>query len=358
MASFPLPPTEILALLRRGVMIPAHPLALNAQRKFDEKRQRALTRYYCAAGAGGVAVGVHTTQFEIREPKFGLYEPVLSLAAETLDDNVAATGKILIRVAGIAGPTAQAVHEAKIAVNLGYHVGLVSLGALREASNAELLSHLRAIAEIIPIMGFYLQPAVGGRVLSFDFWREAAEIENLVAIKMAPFNRYYTIDVLRAVAASGRGQEIALYTGNDDNIVLDLLSAFRFGQEQSRVPLRIVGGLLGHWAVWTKKAGELLEEIHTLLKKQQAIPSELLALASQITDCNAAFFDPQNNFAGCIAGIHEVLRRQGLLEGRWTLNPNEDLSPGQLAEIDRVYAAYPHLNDDAFVRENLDKWMK
>ncbi|NUM75908.1 dihydrodipicolinate synthase family protein [candidate division KSB1 bacterium] len=354
MATFPLPPPEILALLHRGVVIPAHPLALNAQRKFDEKRQRALTRYYCAAGAGGVAVGVHTTQFEIREPKFGLYEPVLSLAAETLDGIVAATGKILIRIAGIAG----AVREAKAAVNLGYHVGLVSLGALREASNAELLSHLRAIAEIIPIMGFYLQPAVGGRVLSFDFWREAAEIENLVAIKMAPFNRYYTIDVLRAVAASGRSKEIALYTGNDDNIVLDLLSAFRFGQEQSRVALRIVGGLLGHWAVWTKKAVELLEEIHALVKKQQAIPSELLTRAIQITDCNAAFFDPQNNFAGCIAGIHEVLRRQGLLEGRWTLNPNEDLSPGQLAEIDRVYAAYPHLNDDVFVMENLEKWQR
>lgn len=358
MATFPLPPPEILALLHRGVVIPAHPLALNAQRKFDEKRQRALTRYYCAAGAGGVAVGVHTTQFEIREPKFGLYEPVLSLAAETLDDIVATTGKILIRVAGIAGPTAQAVREAKTAVNLGYHVGLVSLGALREASTTELLSHLRAIAEIIPIMGFYLQPAVGGRVLSFDFWREAAEIENLVAIKMAPFNRYYTIDVLRAVAASGRSQEIALYTGNDDNIVLDLLSAFRFGQEQSRVPLRVVGGLLGHWAVWTKKAVELLKEIHTLVKKQQAIPSELLTRAIQITDCNAAFFDPQNNFAGCIAGIHEVLRRQGLLEGRWTLNPNEDLSPGQLAEIDRVYTAYPHLNDDVFVMENLEEWLR
>lgn len=357
MATSPLPPPEILALLRRGVVIPAHPLALNAQRQFDEKRQRALTRYYCAAGAGGVAVGVHTTQFEIREPKFGLYEPVLSLAAETLDDIVAATGKTPIRVAGIAGPTAQAVREAKIAVDLGYHLGLVSLGALREASKTELLTHLRAIAEVIPIMGFYLQPAVGGRVLSFDFWRKAAEIENLVAIKMAPFNRYYTIDVLRAVAASGRSQEIALYTGNDDNIVLDLLSTFRFGQEQNRVALRIVGGLLGHWAVWTKKAVELLEEIHTLVKKQQAIPSELLTQAIQITDCNAAFFDPQNNFAGCIAGIHEVLRRQGLLEGRWTLNPNEGLSPGQLQEIDRVYAAYPHLNDDEFVKENLQEWL-
>ncbi len=358
MPSFPLPPPEILALLRRGVVIPAHPLALNAQRQFDEKRQRALTRYYCAAGAGGVAVGVHTTQFEIRDPKFGLYEPVLSLAAETLNKIVAATGKTLVRVAGIAGPTAQAVREARTAVNLGYHLGLVSLGALREAGNAALLSHLRAIAEIIPIMGFYLQPAVGGRVLRYDFWREAAEIENLVAIKIAPFNRYYTIDVLRAVAASGRGQEIALYTGNDDNIVLDLLSAFRFGNKDNFATLRIVGGLLGHWAVWTKKAVELLEEIHVIVQKQQAIPSELLTKANQITDCNAAFFDPQNNFAGCIAGIHEVLRRQGLLQGRWTLNPNEDLSPGQLAEIDRIYAAYPHLNDDAFVRENLEEWLR
>ncbi len=358
MTSFPFPPSEVLALLRRGVVIPAHPLALNQNRRLDERRQRALTRYYCAAGTGGVAVGVHTTQFEIRDAKIGLYEPVLALAADTLDHIVAATGKTLVRIAGIAGQTAQAVQEARIAVGLGYHLGLVSLGALRHASHAELLSHLRAIAEIIPIMGFYLQPAVGGRVLNFDFWREAVEIENLLAIKIAPFNRYYTLDVLRAVAASGRGQEIALYTGNDDNIVLDLLSAFRFEDKGNAATKRIVGGLLGHWAVWTKRAVELLEEIHVLVHQRQAISPELLIKAQQITDCNAAFFDSQNSFAGCIAGIHEVLRRQGLLEGRWTLNPNEDLSPGQLAEIDRVYAAYPHLNDDEFVRENLEEWLR
>ncbi|MGH7491636.1 MAG: dihydrodipicolinate synthase family protein [bacterium] len=358
MTSLPSPPSEVLALLRRGTVIPAHPLALNSNRRLDEKRQRALTRYYCAAGAGGVAVGVHTTQFEIRDPKIGLYEPVLALAADTLDQIAAATGKTIIRIAGIAGPTAQAVKEARIGVALGYHLGLVSLGALRHATNAELLSHLRALAEIIPIMGFYLQPAVGGRVLQYDFWRQAVEIENLLAIKIAPFNRYYTIDVLRAVAASGRRQEIALYTGNDDNIVLDLLSAFQFGNENDLGPVRIVGGLLGHWAVWTKRAVELLEEIHTLVQQRHTIPPDLLIKAQHITDCNAAFFDPQNDFAGCIPGIHEILRRQGLLEGRWTLKPDEDLSAGQLEEIDRVYAAYPHLNDENFVREGLDEWLK
>jgi dihydrodipicolinate synthase/N-acetylneuraminate lyase len=358
MTSLPFPPSDVLALLRRGMVIPAHPLALDQNRRLDEKHQRALTRYYCAAGAGGVAVGVHTTQFEIRDPKIGLYEPVLALAADTLDQIAAAKGNTVVRIAGIAGPAAQAVHEAKIAVALGYHLGLVSLGALHRATNAELLLHLRAIAETIPIMGFYLQPAVGGRVLNFDFWREAVEIENLCAVKIAPFNRYYTLDVLRAVAASGRDQEIALYTGNDDNIVLDLLSEFRFRHENRFVALRSTGGLLGHWAVWTKRAVELLEEIHAIVQQQRAIPPDLLVKAQQITDCNAALFDPQNNFAGCIPGIHEVLRRQGLMQGRWTLNPHEDLSPGQLAEIDRVYAAYPYLNDDTFVRENLEHWLR
>ncbi len=353
-----LPPAEILTALRRGVVIPAHPLALNSQRRLDERRQRALTRYYCAAGAGGLAVGVHTTQFEIRHPKIGLYEPVLALAADTLDQSEAKTGARLIRIAGIAGPTPAAVREAEIAVGLHYHIGMVSLGALAQASEAELLAHLRTISVVIPIMGFYLQPAVGGRRLSFDFWRAAAEIENLVAIKIAPFNRYSTLDVLRAVAASSRRDQIALYTGNDDSIVLDLLSGFRFNAGAAAAPLRIVGGLLGHWAVWTKRAVELLAEIHALLQQAQPIPAELLIKAHQVTDCNAAFFDPQNNFAGCIAGIHEVLRRQGLLAGRWTLNPQEDLSPGQMAEIDRVYAAYPHLNDDEFVRENLEEWLR
>lgn len=329
--------------LRAGLVIPAHPLALTAERKLDEPRQRALTRYYLAAGAGGIAVGVHTTQFEIRDPKYGLLDPVLSLAAEETRNTDA------IRIAGITGSLAQATREAELAVKLGYHAGLLSLGALRSAPVPQLLAHARAVASIIPVFGFYLQPAVGGRILPYEFWREFAEIENVVAIKMAPFNRYQTIDVLRAVAESGRAGEIALYTGNDDNIVLDLLTGFRFGGRT----VRVAGGLLGHWAVWTRRAVELLECIH------HAAPSnELLTRAVEITDSNAAFFDTANQFHGCIAGIHEVLRRQGLLAGRWCLNPEEDLSPGQMEEIDRVYRVYPHLNDDAFVREHLDEWLR
>ena len=351
----PLSP-QIRAALHRGLVIPAHPLALTADRKLDEKHQRALTRYYCAAGAGGIAVGVHTTQFEIRDPKFGLYQPVLNLAAEMMDEFVAQTGNIIVKIAGIVGPTSQAVAEARFAVEEGYHLGLVSLGALRAASPDELLAHLRAVAEIIPLMGFYLQPAVGGRILDFNFWRQAAEIENLLAIKIAPFNRYQTLDVVRAVAVSSRAAEIALYTGNDDNLVADLLTKFSFGKNGKTK--RIVGGLLGHWAVWTKSAVALLQEIHDIAENNQPIPNELLTRAQQITDANAAFFDPQHNFAGCIAGLHEVLRRQGLMAGRWTLNPNEDLSPGQMEEIDRVYQAYPHLHDDAFVAENLAAWLR
>jgi hypothetical protein len=352
----PLPPPPIIAALRRGLVIPAHPLALTANRKLDENHQRALTRYYCAAGAGGVAVGVHTTQFEIRDPKVGLYQPVLILAAETMDEFTAQTGSAVVKIAGIVGPTSQAVAEAKFAVDNKYHLGLVSLGALREAENAKLISHLRSIAEIIPVMGFYLQPAVGGRGLDFKFWREVTEIENLLAIKISPFNRYQTLDVVRAVAESGRANEIALYTGNDDNIVVDLLAKFSF--EKNGKTKHIVGGLLGHWAVWTKPAVALLNEIHRLVDSDKLIPGELLTRAQQITDANAAFFDPPHNFAGCIAGLHEVLRRQGLLAGRWTLNPNEDLSPGQMGEIDRVYQAYPHLHDDEFVAENLAAWLR
>src|SRR5712691_189769 len=326
--------------LRHGVVIPAHPLALTAECKLDERRQRALTRYYLAAGAGGVAVGVHTTQFEIRD--CGLLAPVLELAMEELRRAES------IRIAGIVGKTAQAVKEAELAVRLGYHAGLLSLGAMASASIAELLDQARTVASVIPLFGFYLQPAVGGRVLPYEFWRAFAEIENVVAIKMAPFNRYQTIDVVRAVAQSGRAEEIALYTGNDDNILADLLTPFRFG----KTTVRIVGGLLGHWAVWTRRAVELLE----CVKKGPAL-EDSLTRAIEITDCNAAFFDAANGFRGCIAGIHEVLRRQGLLAGRWCLNPAEDLSPGQMEEIDRVYSAYPHLNDDDFVRQHLDEWM-
>jgi dihydrodipicolinate synthase/N-acetylneuraminate lyase len=330
--------------LLEGVVIPAHPLALTAERKLDERRQRALTRYYLAAGAGGVAVGVHTTQFAIRTA--GLFRPVLELAMEEL------RGRGAVKIAGIVGGTAQAGAEAECAAELGYDVGLVSLSALADANIGEMIEHVTAVAAILPVMGFYLQPAVGGRVLPFDFWRRFAEIENVVAVKIAPFNRYQTLDVVRAVAASGR-DDIALYTGNDDNIVVDLLTRFRVGAKC----LRMRGGLLGHWAVWTRKAVEMLARIRGTADGV-LLDAEWLTLAGQVTDSNAAFFDAANGFKGCIAGIHEVLRRQGLMAGRWCLDPREDLSPGQMEEIDRVYRAYPELNDDAFVGEHLAEWMQ
>jgi dihydrodipicolinate synthase/N-acetylneuraminate lyase len=335
---------EKLALLRKGVVIPAHPLALTAARKLDERRQRALTRYHLAAGAGGIAVGVHTTQFAIREA--GLLEPVLRQAAEEEEKHPPLT----LKIAGICGPTKQAAAEAALARDLGYDIGLLSLAALKDASEDRLIAHAEAVGGTIPIFGFYLQPAVGGRVLPYSFWRRFAELPSVVGIKMAPFNRYQTLDVLRAVAESGRADEIALYTGNDDNLLLDLLTEFRFGEKR----LRIVGGLLGHWSVWTRKAVELLAEVH----RAPGPTPELLTRAAQITDANAAFFDAANGFRGCIAGLHEVLRRQGLLEGLWCLDPEEGLSPGQKEEIDRVYRAYPALNDDAFVAQYRDLWLR
>jgi dihydrodipicolinate synthase/N-acetylneuraminate lyase len=351
-------PEEIAALLRKGVVIPAHPLALTSSRRLDEVRQRALTRYYLAAGAGGVAVGVHTTQFEIRNPKFNLFRPVLELAAETVRDWTRRHEESVLLIAGICGSTAQAVAEAGTARDLGFHAGLLSLGAMRDASDDELIDHARAVAGVLPLFGFYLQPAAGGRLLPYSFWRRFVEIENVAAIKIAPFNRYQTLDVLRAVASAGRAADIALYTGNDDNIVVDLLTAFRFPSPGGAACLRIAGGLLGHWAVWTRRAVEMLENIHAAVEKNSDVPPSWLTLAAEVTDANSALFDPQHNFAGSIAGIHEVLRRQGLLQGRWCLNPAEDLSPGQMEEIDRVCAAYPHLNDDAFVASGLSSWMR
>lgn len=309
------------ARLRQGMVIPAHPLALTADRKLDETRQRGLTEYYVQSGAGGIAVGVHTTQFAIRER--GLYELVLALAADIPN---------VVRIAGVCGPTGQAVKEAECAARLGYHAGLLSLAALTSATINELIEHARAVGQIIPIFGFYLQPAVGGRELPYSFWARFAELESVVAIKVAPFNRYQTLDVTRAVASSGRAQDIALYTGNDDHIVLDLLSA------------PFTGGLLGHWAFWTRRAVELLERTRNAKQSAQIDPA-LFALADQITDANAAIFDSANGFRGCIPGIHEILRRQGLLAGRWCLDEHEELSPGQLDEIDRVCTAYPWLAD-------------
>jgi len=347
---------RIHQLLKTGTVIPAHPLALDASRRLDERRQRALSRYYVAAGVGGLAVGVHTTQFAIREPHIGLLEPVLSLAAEEMDRADKTRDVPLVRVGGICGRTEQAVAEARLLRDLRYSAGLLSLAAVKDLDDKSLVGHCKEIAEILPLIGFYLQPAVGGRVLSYNFWREFVEIENLVAIKIAPFNRYHTLDVVRAVAQSGR--EIALYTGNDDNIVIDLITPYRFQVNGKQKELRIVGGLLGHWAVWTKRAVELLAECHGSANAAQAVAQSLLEKAVHVTDCNAAFFDSANEFAGCIAGLHEVLRRQGLFEGVWCLDPRETLSPGQKEEIDRVCLAYPSLNDDEFVREGRDKWLK
>jgi len=337
-------------LLHEGTVIPAHPLALNEKRQLDERRQRALTRYYLAAGAGGVAVGVHTTQFEIRE--HGLLRPVLELAAQTVDKE---TNRPVLKIAGICGPTEQALREAQLAASLGYDMGLLSSG-LADWSEEALLDRAKQVADIIPVFGFYLQPAVGGRVLSYDFWHTFSEIENVIAIKMAPFNRYQTLDVVRAVCDSERRDNIALYKGNDDNIVTDLLTPYKFNVEGEIIQKYIVGGLLGQWAVGTKRAVELLDEVKRLRQKE-TIPTEMLTRGLELTDVNAALFDVANNFRGCIAGIHEVLKRQGLLEGTWCLNPIECLSPGQVAEIDRVHKAYPHLNDDAFVKAHLHEWL-
>jgi dihydrodipicolinate synthase/N-acetylneuraminate lyase len=347
-------PSSWRTALRQGIVIPAHPLALTAARKLDERRQRALTRYYLDAGAGGIAVGVHTTQFGIRSPKVALYRPVLELAAETAAEWEARRARRVVRVAGVIGPTRQAVAEAETAAGLGYHLGLLGLGgAMARASDTELIAHARAVGQVIPLMGFYLQPAVGGRLLSHRFWRRFVELPSVVAIKIAPFNRYATLDVIRAVVDAGRQPDVALYTGNDDSIVMDLLTPYPGGA-------RMVGGLLGHWAFWTRSAVKVHRRLSPRAKRggQSRPGSGLLTLAAQTTDANGAIFDAANEFRGCIPGIHEVLRRQGLLRGRWCLDPNEELSPGQAGEIDRVCRAYPHLADDDFVRARVDAWMR
>ena len=348
-------PAASLALLRRGTAIPAHLLALDGERRFDARRQRAMSRYYLDAGAGGLAVGVHSTQFAIRE--VGLYEPVLSLAMEAARDWEPIGGqRPLFMVAGLAGKTAQAVKEAGIARGLGYHAGLLSLAAMKGASEDELIAHSKTVADVMPLVGFYLQPAVGGIELPASFWQRFAAIDNVVAIKMAPFNRYRTLDVLRGVVAARAEERVTLYTGNDDHIVLDLLAPFTFQRDGQDVTVRIKGGLLGHWSVWTKRAVELLDRIHAAVASGNVSP-ELLALDAQVTDCNSALFDVAHVFRGCIAGCHEILRRQGLLQGTWCLDPDEGLSPGQASELTRVHDAYPHLHDDAFVAANRERWL-
>ncbi|MFB3895893.1 MAG: dihydrodipicolinate synthase family protein [bacterium] len=340
-------------LLNRGIVIPASPLALDKNRKLDESHQVAVYNYYAAAGAGGIAVGVHTTQFEIRNPEFGLFEPVLRLASATIDELSEKYQRPILKIAGVCGKTEQAIQEAELAVNLGYDIGLLSLSALKNAADDELIEHCDRISRIIPVMGFYLQPAVGGRILSYTFWRKFAELDHVVAIKIAPFNRYQTLEVVRAVAMSGRENEITLYTGNDDNIIIDLITPYTFKTETGTKTLRIKGGLLGQWAVWTKKAVELLAEIHTIIDTNQPIPAELLQNHMALTAANAVIFDAANGFAGCIPGINEVLRRQGLLAYSHCLDTNLRLSPGQAEDLDRITREYPFLNDDSFVQEFL-----
>ncbi len=354
---------ELRQLLRTGTVIPAHPLALTAENQIDEPHQRALTRYYCAAGVGGVAVGVHTTQFEIHDPDHGLLAPVLALAGATVDEYVRHSGRAIIKIAGLVGETEQAIREANLAIELGYHAGLLSLSALRSASDDELLHHCRAVAKRIPVIGFYLQPAVGGRVLPYSFWRRFVEIENVVAIKVAPFNRYQTIDVVRAVAAAGRGAEVALYTGNDDNIVADLVTDYQLqprdatGVADAIESVHFVGGLLGQWAVWAKSMVEMLAQIHRERAAGSLRHQHWLGYNTQLTDANAAIFDAAHDYRGCIPGIHWILQQQGLMRTTHTLNPNEQLMTGQVAELRRVCAAYPHLTDDAFVAAHLQEWL-
>ena len=343
--------------LQRGLVIPACPLALTSDKKLDDRRQRALFRYYLAAGAGGLAVGVHTTQFEIRDAAISLLQPVLELAVAEMNKEEIRRGAPVVSIAGVCGRTKQAVKEALQARELGYRAVLLSLGAWKTAGEDELIAHCREIAALIPLVGFYLQPAAGGRILAASFWRRFAEIQNVVAIKIAPFNRYQTLDVVRAVAESGR-DDIALYTGNDDHILLDLITPFRFKVQGKTTERRIVGGLLGHWAVWTEKAVELLDECHRLVQTAGAIPPEMLRRNEEITDANAAFFDAANGFAGCIPGIHEVLRREGLLEYTGCLDSRATLSSGQAEEIDRVFNAYPHLSDRDFVQQHRDEWLR
>lgn len=347
---------KAMEILKKGTVIPATPLALDENRCFDEKQQRVLMRYYLDCGVGGIATAVHTTQFEIRKPEINLLEPILKVVAEEFESYEEKTGKTIVRVAGVCGPKEQAVQEALLAKSYGYDAVLVSPGGLGHLTEEELIERTEAIAEVMPVIGFYLQEAVGGRPLSYDYWTKICAMDNVVAIKCASFNRYQTLDVVRAAACSDRCNDITLYTGNDDNIVVDLLTPYRIQTADGRVVEKgFEGGLLGHWTIWTHTVVELFEKIKEA-KTKDTIDIELLTLAAKVTDANAAFFDTAHKFSGCIPGVHEVLRRQGLLKGIWCLNPQETLSPGQAEEIERVYKAYPELSDDTFVKENLDRW--
>ena len=343
----------VLSTVRKGTVIPAMVLALDEQRRFAPQYQRALARYFIDAGVGGIAVGVHSTQFVIRDPKINLFQRVIRETGQFIDEWCDRRGRRVLKVGGVCGRTEQALAEAEFETSCGFDAALLSMGAFKDDTVGTMLNHCRQVAMVMPIIGFYLQPSVGGRALPFEFWRQFVEIPNVLAIKIAPFNRYFTLDVVRAVAESGR-DDITLYTGNDDNLLLDLLTEYRVSGKS----LRIKGGLLGHWSVWTKRAVELLDRVHEIVESQAPVPQELLSLAVQITDSNAAVFDPQHGFAGCIPGLHEVLRRQGLLPGIWCLDPKETLSPGQAEEITRVHDAYPHLHDDDFVAAHLAEWLE
>lgn len=342
---------KALKILAEGTVIPATPLALDENRQFDEKQQKILTRYYLEAGSGGIATAVHSTQFEIRDPEVNLFESVLKTVSSVIDEYETETGKIIIKIAGVCGKTDQAVDEAKLAKKYGYDAVLLSPGGLNDLSEDEMVERTKAVASQMPVIGFYLQPSVGGRVFSYSYWERICEIPNVVAIKCAPFNRYLTLDVVRACAMSKRCDEITLYTGNDDNILVDLMTEYSFNKNGKTVTKRFSGGLLGHWCVWTNKVAEIFKMV-----KNNPADDKLLTLAAQITDANGVIFDAANGFAGCIPGIHEILRRQGLLKGTWCLNPNEVLSKGQSEEIDRIYKMYPHLNDDEFVKDYLTRY--
>lgn len=346
---------KALEILKAGTVIPATPLALDENRKFDEYSQRLLMKYYLNCGVGGIATAVHSTQFEIRDPEVNLFEPILKLVSDEITDYENKTGKVIVKVAGVCGKAEQAVKEAELAKKYGYDAVLLSPGGLNHLSEDELIERTKAVAAVMPVIGFYLQTAVGGRRFSFEYWQKVCEIPNVVAIKAAPFNRYMSLDVARAAALSSRSDEITLYTGNDDNIVIDLLTTYRFEKDGKTYEKGFEGGLLGHWSVWTKRAVELFER----LKKEKAnstISSEMLALANAVTDSNAVLFDGANGFAGCIPGLHYVLKKQGLMKTLHCINPNEVLSVGQDAELERIYKMYPILVDDDFVKENIDSW--
>lgn len=355
----PLPEKRVLQALREGLFIPAHPLVLRKDKTIDEKRQAALTRYYISAGAGGIAIGVHTTQFRVHDPKLNLYRQLLELTIDVVKDSERRTGRRIVRIAGIAGGTEQAVSEARLAWSLGYDAGMVELASLRGSSWERMLEHVKAVSREIPVVGFYMQTAIGGLRLPYFFWRRLfEEVENVVAVKIAPFNRYDTLEVLRALVDSEREDEVAMYTGNDDSIVFDLLTTFTFRRRGEPVRVRIVGGLLGHWAFWTATSVRLFLTVKRYASSGECIPPELLTIAAQVTDVNAAVFDAANGFKGCIPGIHEMLRRSGLIDEVVLLDPEERLSPGQLEEIDRVCRDYPHFNDGNFVAAHLSDWIE